>query len=154
MAEKMVKESKMIFRMFDLIWELQQILPPIEGYGNQPLVLLEQTIKPFRSLIRDVEEMILKFNQNCQNSQDDLSFDELASIKLFTLEGMPRQSSFYFISNKTLRSPNRDQLSSWFLILRLFMFAISKIPSTAHRLIYRETKMDVSEDFPEGKKFI
>jgi hypothetical protein len=34
------------------------------------------------------------------------------------------------------------------------MVALSKLPSTKHRMIYRGIKMDVSDEFPEGKTFI
>jgi Ran GTPase-activating protein (RanGAP) involved in mRNA processing and transport len=73
---------------------------------------------------------------------------------LYTLEWMPREQSFYFILNKTLRSQNRQELLPWFLFLRLFMVALSKLPSTKHRIVYRGIKMDISQEFPEGKTFI
>jgi hypothetical protein len=73
---------------------------------------------------------------------------------LYTLEWMPPESSFYFILNKALCSQNRHELLPWFLFLRLFIFALSKIPSTKHRIVYRGIKMDMSDEFLEGKTFI
>jgi hypothetical protein len=31
------------------------------------------------------------------------------------------------------------------------MFALTKLPSTTHRILYRGVKMDLGEDFPKGK---
>jgi hypothetical protein len=125
MAAKTVDESKIMLRMCDLTSEPKRMLPPIKGYENEPLVSLEQTVKPIIPFIPDLEEMVWTVEQNCQHPHDHLSSDESASIMLYTLEWMPRESSFYFILNKTLRSQNRNELLPWFLYLRLFISALS-----------------------------
>jgi hypothetical protein len=140
--------------MSDFTSEPKRMLPPIKGYEKEPLVTLEQAVKPLHSLVPDVEEMVWRVQQNCQYPPDHLSSDESASIMLYTLEWMPRESSFYFILNEALRSQNRQQLLPWFLFLRLFIFALSKLPSTEHRIVYRGIKMDVGDEFPNGKTFI
>jgi hypothetical protein len=154
MAAKTVDESKMMLRMCDFASEPKRMLPPIKGYEKEPLVTLEQAVKPLHTLVPDVEEMVWRVKQNCQHPPDHLSSDESASIMLYTLEWMPRESSFYFILNGILRSQNRQELLPWFLFLRLFIFALSKLPSTQHRIVYRGIKMDVSDEFPKGKTFI
>jgi hypothetical protein len=154
MAAKTVDESKMMLRMCDFASEPKRMLPPIKGYEKEPLVTLEQAVKPLHTLVPDVEEMVWRVKQNCQHPPDHLSSDESASIMLYTLEWMPRESSFYFILNKVLRSQNRAELLPWFLFLRLFIFALSKLPSAKHRTVYRGVKMDVGDEFPEGKTFI
>ena len=154
MASKSNEESEMLVRMSDFTSEPKRMLPPIKGYEKQPLVSLEQAIKPLLTIVPDVEEMVWTVKQNCQHPPNNLSSDESASIMLYTLEWMPREQSLYFILKKTLRSQNRGDLLSWFLFLRLFMFSLSKLPSTTHRMIYRGIRMDVSEDYPKGKTFI
>jgi hypothetical protein len=154
MAAKFVDESKSMVRMCDLTSEPKRMLPPIKGYEKQPLVSIDQAIKPLIPIVSDVEEMVWTVKQNCQHPQDDLSSDESASIMLYTLEWMPREQSFYFILNQALRSQNRQELLPWFLFLRLFIFALAKLPSTAHRMLYRGIKMDLTEEFPEGKTFV
>jgi hypothetical protein len=94
-------------------------------YEKQPLVSLEQAVKPIIPFIPDLGEMVWTVEQNCQHPHDHLSTDESASIMLNTLEWMPRESSFYFILNNTLRSQNRNELLPWFLYLRLFISALS-----------------------------
>ena len=154
MATKTVDESKVMLRMCDLTSEPKRMLPPIKGYEKEPLVSLEQAIQPLISLVANLEEMVWIVKQNCEHPKDHLSSDESASIMLYTLESTPRESSFYFILNNTLRSQNRNDLLPWFLYLRLFIFALSKLPSTKQRTIYRGIKMGVSDEFPEEKKFI
>ena len=153
MAMKTADESKLMHRMSDLISEPYRLLPPIKGYEKHPLVSLEQAIQPLLSLVADLDEMVWIVKQNCEHPQDHLSSDESASIILYTLEWMPRESSFYFILNKTLRSQNRNELLPWFLYLRLFMFALSKLPPIQHRMIYCGIKMDVGDAFSKGKTF-
>jgi hypothetical protein len=154
MAAKFVDESKAMVRMCDLTSEPKRMLPPIKGYEKQPLVSIDQAIKPLIPLVSDLEEMVWTVKQNCQHPQDHLSPDESASIMLYTLEWMPREHSFYFILNQALRSQNRQELLPWFLFLRLFIFALAKLPSTTHRILYRGIKMDLTEEFPEGKTFV
>ena len=104
MAAKSVHESKMMLRMSDFTSESKRMLPPIKGYEKEPLVSIEQAIKPLHSLIPDIEEMVWTVKQNCQHPQDHhLSSDESASIMIYTLEWMPHESSFYFILNKSLK---------------------------------------------------
>ena len=154
MAAKFVDESKAILRMCDLTSEPNRMLPPIRGYENQPLVSLEQAVEPLHSLVPDVDQMVWTVKQNCQHPSDDLSSDESASIMLYTLEWMPQQSSFYFVLNQALRSQNRNDLLPWFRFLRLFIFALSKLPSTTRPFLYRGIKMDLSEELPKGKTLI
>jgi hypothetical protein len=154
MAGKFVDESKVMVRMCDFTSEPKRMLPPVIGYEEKPLVSLEEAVQPLLHVVPDVQRMVWTVKQNCQDLQDHLSSDESASIMLYTLEWMPRESCFYFILNKTLRSQNRNELLPWFLYLRLFISSLSKLPSTERRTIYRGIKMDVSNEFPEGKTFI
>jgi hypothetical protein len=130
------------------------MLAPIIGYEKKPLVSLKQAIQPLLLLVPNVENMVWTVEQNCQNPHAHLSSDESALIRLYTLKWFPRQSSFYFILNEALRSQNRNELLPWFLYLRLFIFALSKLPLASHPIIYRGIKMELTEEFPKGKTFI
>ncbi|CAF4087112.1 unnamed protein product [Rotaria sordida] len=98
--------------------------------------------------------MVWTVKQNCQHPHDHLSSDKSASIMLYTLEWTSQESSFYFILNKTLRSQDRKELLPWFLYLRLFIFALSKLPSMKHRIIYRGIKMNLSDEYQKDKIFV
>jgi len=149
MTPQFVDESKAMIRLSDSISELQQILPPIEGYEHEPLVSLEQAVKPLALFVPNVDQMVWTVKKQCQQPEDHLSQDESASIMLYTLE-----SSFYSTLNTTLRDKNRQNLKPWFLYLRLIISALSKLPSTSSRTIYRGVKEDMNQEFLEGKTFI
>lgn len=155
MAEKYVDDSKFMFRMSDFTSEPKRILPPIKGYEDQPLLTLEQSVEPLHFIVVDVEHMVWTVKQNCKNSPDSLlTSDESASIMLYTLEWSLRDSSFYFILNKTLRNQNRSELRPWFLYLRLVTQALAKLPSTTGRTIYRGIQLDISKEFVKDSTVI
>ncbi|CAF3577495.1 unnamed protein product [Rotaria sp. Silwood1] len=130
-------------RFSDFISEPNKILPPIQGYDEQPLVSLDEAVKPLESIVPQINHMIWTVKQNLIEPKDDLSRDESSSIMLYTLEWPPPDKSFYRILNEKLRSLDRRQLIPWFLYLRLFMHALSKLPPIEHRIIYRGIKMDL-----------
>ncbi len=84
--------------------------------------------------------MVYIVKQNCNNPEDNLTPDESASIMLYSMEWSSREKSFYFILNKSLRSENRQLLKPWFLYLRLFLHALSKLPSFNNKQFIVELK--------------
>ncbi|CAF1480841.1 unnamed protein product, partial [Rotaria sordida] len=87
------------------------MLPPIQGYDEQPLVSLEDAVKPLESIVPQVNHMVWTVKQSLIEPKDDLSKDESSSIMLYTLEWPPPDKSFYSILNEKLRSQNRRQLT-------------------------------------------
>ena len=70
---------------------------------------------------------------------------------LYSLEWSPSENSFYCILNNMLRSTSRQaQLPPWFLYLRLLITALSKLPSTPGRTVYRGVKMDLRDEYAVG----
>ena len=72
---------------------------------------------------------------------------------LYSMEWQPREKSFYIILNKILCDENRSLLKPWFLYLKLFITALSKLPSI-HCFVHRGIKKDLSADYPPGKIFV
>ncbi|CAF5073565.1 unnamed protein product, partial [Rotaria sp. Silwood1] len=130
------------------------MLPPIQGYDEQPLVSLDEAVKPLESIVPQVNHMVWTVKSNCTKPKDGLSQDESASIMLYTLEWGPPEKPFYTILNENLRSRNRRQLIPWFLYLRLFIHALSKLPPSVHHIIYRGVKMDLVSGYGEGEDFV
>lgn len=126
---------------------------PISGYAKMPLVNLEKAIEPLISIVPHIRHMVWIVKMNCQNPSNSLSPDESASIMLYSIEWYPRENSFYIILNKVLRNEDRSRLKPWFLYLKLFLTALSKLPSE-HRSLHRGIKKNVSTDYPPGKTFI
>ncbi|CAF4006895.1 unnamed protein product [Rotaria sp. Silwood1] len=100
--------------------------------------------------------MVYVVKQRCKKPPaDQLSVDESAAIMLYTLEWKPKEESVYYILNKTLRNENRQSLKPWFLYLKLFVAALSRLPST-QRTIYRGIKIDMryNDKYRKGASLI
>lgn len=149
----LISEQKHIHRFYDIIEGVGRPMLPIQGYGKMPLLTLDEAVEPLITIVPEVKYMAWIVKQNCKNPLDNLLSDESASIMLYTLEWQPRDKSFYKILNDTLRTENCDLLKPWFSYLKLFITALSKIPSK-HCLLHRGIKKDISGDYPRGKIFI
>jgi hypothetical protein len=125
----------------------------IQGFEKEPLVPLEDAVRPLVSVVPNVQEMVLRVRPFCTTPPaDGLSIDESASIMLYTLEWNPNETSFYINLNEKLRSGTREELKPWFLYLRLFIAALSKLPlTTTNQTVYRGVKKDLSSQYPMGK---
>jgi hypothetical protein len=137
-------------RLSDMLEEPGRMLLPIQGYEKMPLVTLEEAVKPLISIVTEVEEKVRIVKYYCTKPPDDLLPDESASIMLYSMEWVPRQNSLYMILNDTLRLENRDLLQPWFLYLKLFITALSKIPSK-HLSLHRGVKKDLSANYHQGQ---
>ncbi|CAF2751545.1 unnamed protein product [Rotaria sp. Silwood2] len=146
-------KQKHALRFCDISEGPGRMMPPIQGYETMPLVTLENAVKPLSVHVPEVERMVWIVKHNCVNPPGNLLPDESASIMLYTLEWEPRENSFYMVFNNTLRAENRLLIKPWFLYMKLFITALSKIRSE-HRFLYRGVKLDVSADYPQGKTFV
>jgi GTPase SAR1 family protein len=141
-------------RYSDSVSGTQEILPPIQGYEDQPLVSLEEAVKPLLPFVPRLDQMVWTVRSRCNQAKDNLSKDESASIMLYTLEWPPPEKTFYAILNEKLRLRNRRHLIPWFAYLRLFIHALSKLPNCSYKVIYRGVKLDLRTGFPEGQDVI
>ncbi|CAF3883709.1 unnamed protein product [Rotaria sp. Silwood1] len=129
--------------------ELTRLTPPITGYASEPLVTLEEACEPLEVLIKKLQNYVAMAKYYSQNPADNLSQDESAAIYLYTLEWSPSKNSLYIMLNRTLRAPDRSELTlkPWFKYLKLFLTALAKLPilSTSNRqpIVYRGIKMNI-----------
>lgn len=138
----------------DFINEPDEILPPIQGVEDQPLVSLEDALKPLESLVPELDHMVYTVKRRCKNPKDGLSFDESAAIMLYTLEWGPPAKPFYSILNEKLRCHKRRVLLPWFLYLRLITNALAKLPTCKHKIIYRGVKLDLASKYSQLEELI
>jgi hypothetical protein len=143
-------QQKFTSRFKDVGGEPLRMLLPIQGYENMPLVSLEEAVFPLISLVPQIKRMVHIVKERCDDPQDGLTIDESASIMLYTMEWVPKQKSFYFILNSTLRAENRQRLKPWFRYLKLVLTALSKLPS-ARRCVYRGMRADLHQSYPKGR---
>ena len=132
----------------------ERMLAAIEGYEDKPLVSLEEAVKSLVKIVPNVERNVFIVKENCKSPEDGLTSDESAAIMLYTYESTPPKHSLYFILNTMLRSKQRqEQMTSWLLYLRLVLTALTRLPSK-HRFVNRGVKEDLRKQYPIGKSII
>ncbi len=125
----------------------------LDGYEKMPLCSLEEAVAPLTEIVDDIEQMVWIVKQNSQNPEEGLTSDESASIALYTMEWYPKEKSFFYILNDTLRSENKQQIEPWFRYLKLVFHSLSKLKTISH-IVYNGTNADVTANYPNGKTFI
>lgn len=142
-------------RFENFLFEHGQPLLPIEGYQNEPLVPLQEAVESlFDTLDRKIlEKQIWIVKERCKYPADGLSQDESASIMLYTLEWNPSEQSVYFILNQTLRLEDRQKLKIWFPYLKLFLTALSRLPSIT-TTVFRGIKADLTSQYKKNNSSI
>jgi hypothetical protein len=147
-------EKNSALRFSDIGTLTKGILEPIEGYGQMPVVSLEEAVKPLLDIVPNVERTVYLAMQSCQDPEDGLTTDESASIMLYTFESSVHDDSLYVILNTTLRSAERKKLlKPWLLYLRLVLTALNRLPSR-HCFVHRGVKEDLRKQYPIGKSII
>ena len=136
----------------DIIGENNQILPPIHGYEDKPLVSLEDAVEPLKSLVIYVGKMVSCAKEGNMKAFKNLSHNQIGSIRLYTLEWEPREKSFFYLLNQTLRAEERDKVKPWFLFLKLIMTALGQLPSISAE-VYRGVKGDLRSQYSVGTIF-
>jgi len=153
MASKFVDEPKHAHRFADIAAEPRKMLLPIEGYQNKPLVSIEKAVEPLHHLLPGIQNKVWIAKENCETPANGLSTDESASIYLYSMEWEPQEQCLYFVLNATLRHKNRQNLKPWFLYLKLILTALARLPPT-RLTVYRGVKLNLVDDYPEGKSFV
>jgi hypothetical protein len=134
--------------------EPKQLLQPIAGYANEPLLSLEEACEPLLDIVARLPVNIWIAKENSKNPADGLTQDESAAIRLYTMEwdtspDEPR-GSLYAHLNRTLKGIDRLKLRPWFRYLKLFITALAKLPSNPHQTVWRGVRKDYSVDYPPG----
>ena len=138
--------ARLMKRLSDIFAEPENRLLPIEGYDKEPLVSLEEAIKPLIPIVADVERKAFMVKKDRRSPTDDLSSDESASITLYTMEWQPYEKCLYFCLNQSLRDKEREKLKPWFPYLKLFLTALEKLPST-RCTVFRGVKKNLGGDY-------
>ena len=104
--------------------EPNTVLSPIFGYGSEPLLSLEEACQPLLNIVPRLTPHIWIAKGNSKSSSDDLTHDESAAIRLYTMEWIGNEphskGSLYIHLNRSLRMKDRTVLRPWFRYLKLF----------------------------------
>ncbi len=128
---------------------VSNVRTPISGYEKEPLVSLEEAMKPLHEKIPDVDEYIGAAKANCREPKDGLTQDESAAIMLYTMEC--KENSVYLMVNQTLRSEDQRLIKPWFSYLKLVLTALRKLPAF-EGTVWRAMTRNVSEQYKQGKR--
>jgi hypothetical protein len=146
--------AQCILRITDIAEEPLEFLAPICGYEKMPLVSLEKAVAELVPILPTVQSHAYVAKQRCKKPADGLSQDESASIMLYTMGWAPLDECLYVVLNNTLRSPDREQtLKPWYLYLRLFLNALSRLP-LLRETAYRGVKLDMSKRYIQGETVV
>jgi hypothetical protein len=145
--------TQRILRFTDIAQEPLEFLSPIGGYEEMPLVSLEEAVSKLVHLLPAVQSHAYVAKQRCKKPADGLSQDESASIMLYTMGWAPLEKCLYVVLNATLRTADRQKLQPWFLYLRLFVGALSRLPPL-RETVYRGVKLDLSNGYTIGETIV
>ncbi|CAF1326334.1 unnamed protein product [Rotaria magnacalcarata] len=141
-------------RFYDADREPGIMMAPVEGYSDKPLVTLEEAVA---QIIVSIPAILTKVEQCKKYAADypanNLSIDELAAIKLYTLEWSPYQDSLYYILNTKLRTEDREALKPWFLYLKLILTGLARLPTNQHR-VYRGVTLANDDQYRQGNTIV
>ena len=136
-------------RFSDVGDEPTRTLPPLEGYEKKELVSLEEAVKSIDPMIHDLDRMVWTAKRNSREPPDNLTPDESAAIRLYTMEwSSDEHDSFYKTLNKKLRSEQRKHLKVWFSYLKLFFTALYKLPSVKKQ-VWRGIRGNVNDQYQD-----
>lgn len=148
----MSTESDVCNRYFETGEDVNLILPPIQGYEVQPLVTLDRALERLVHNIEQLDHMIHNVKTKFIPKSKILTEDEELSIKLYTYEWSQSGKSFYNHLNNALRQENRQALKPWFLYLRLFIGALTKLTEETPKILYRAVPETMGHNYKKGEE--
>ncbi|CAF3500908.1 unnamed protein product [Rotaria socialis] len=134
--------------------EPKKLLQPITGYAYEPLLTLEEACEPLLNIIPHLRTYIWIAKENSKTPADDLTQEESAAIRLYTMQWGTSDSkvdqSLYAYLNRTLKESDRCKLRPWFRYLKLFLTALIKIPPSPRQIVWRGVHKNLVKDYPTG----
>ena len=131
------------------------VLGPIIGYTDQQSSSLLDACMPLTHIVDGIlSYAATAIERTPKHPPDDLTRDESASIRLYTMEWNNNKTSLYSLLNHTLRAECRDKLRPWYKYLTLFLTALVKIPCAPPQVIWRGIAKNISANFPPGSDAI
>ena len=83
-------------------------LGPIVGYADEPLLLLSKACSPLMNVIDNLSYYVqMAIDETPEEPSDELTIDESASIRLYTIEWNGPHRSLYSMLNRTLKYERR-----------------------------------------------
>ena len=124
---------------------------PIVGYASEPLLPLVKACAPLNTIIHNISHYIqVALHETSEQPTNDLTIDESAAIRLYTMEWEEPYRSLYSMLNHTLKQCTREELRPYFRFLKLLMTALVKLPCEPPLTVWRGVTKNLSAQFPPG----
>jgi hypothetical protein len=150
MAQRVVRISDISKRPLDASISKTEL----EDLLSVPLVSLERAVEPLVPFLPVVQYYVFVAKEKCKHPPaDGLTVDESSSIMLYSMGWKPANTCLYSALNVALRSKDRNRLKPWYLYLKLFLTALSHLPSTP-QFVFRGIKLDLHKDYRKGETIV
>ncbi|CAF0831837.1 unnamed protein product [Adineta steineri] len=124
---------------------------PLAGYNEEPLLPLAEACAPLANIISNLSVYIqIALNQTTDQLSHELTIDESASVRLYTMEWDEPNQSLYWMLNRALRKADHKALLPYFKYLKLFLTALVKLPCVPPQTVWRGVTANLSKNFPCG----
>ncbi|CAF0860725.1 unnamed protein product [Adineta ricciae] len=125
-------------RYFDIPYADTEDKSYFSSILNSPLLIIEETIKPFEHLVDDVATKLYLIKQQLiVNDLYELTLDELSAIHLYIWERSPFTTSISYLINETIRRGFTDEFRTWTPYLNLLFTSLNKLlPIEPHSIVY------------------
>ncbi|CAF2926762.1 unnamed protein product, partial [Rotaria sp. Silwood2] len=131
--------------------EFEKSLSPILGYAEEPLLPLVKACAPLNDILHDLSKYVqLALDETPEEPPDDLTIDESAAVRLYTIEWDKPHRSLYSMLNYTLQTGTREDVRPYFKYLKLFLTAVIKLPCLSPLTVWRGVTKNLSAEFPPG----
>ncbi|CAF3614817.1 unnamed protein product [Rotaria sp. Silwood1] len=143
---KHVQPSKM-----NVVDNIELDLDPIVDYAQEPLLSLADACLPLSDILYNLSFYVqMALDETPSEPPNQLTVDESAAIRLYTIEWEEPHQSLYSMLNYTLKMASRENLRPYFRYLKLFLTALVKLPCVPPLTAWRGVKIDLSAEFPPG----
>ncbi|CAF3915491.1 unnamed protein product, partial [Adineta steineri] len=143
--------SKGSVTVMNIMNDIEGNLGPILDYAEEPLLPLYKACASLENIIDDLSTYIkMALDETPEKPFDELTIDESAAIRLYTLEWKKPYESLYTMLNRTLKDESREKLRPYFKYLKLLLTAIVKLPCIPPLSVWRGVTKNLSTQFPPG----
>lgn len=137
--------------MNDINNDIKTNTEPIVGFAVEPLLPLVKACAPLNDIIHNMAFYVqVALHETPETPTDQLTIDESAAIRLYTIEWEEPYRSLYSMLNFTLKAGTRQELRPYYKYLKLLLTALVKIPCAPPLTIWRGVPKDLSPEFPPG----
>ncbi|CAF1286753.1 unnamed protein product [Rotaria sp. Silwood1] len=131
--------------------DFEKSVSPICGYVEEPLLPLVEACAPLNDILHDLSKYVeMALKETPEKPPDNLTIDESAAIRLYTIEWEKPHRSLYSMLNYTLKTGTQEDVRPYFKYLRLFITGLVKLPCLPPLTVWRGVTKNLSAEFPPG----